>query len=72
MKHTLEGSKWFPYIAWGTVVIFALFTYNLLSGIKESILVLEAKTEENNEAISEYIAIKKEQHATSSLTRQAP
>ena len=62
MKHTLEGSKWFPYIAWGTVFLFALFTYNLLTGIKESILVLEEKTEENNKAINEYIAIKKQQN----------
>ena len=50
MHNTLESSKYFPYIAWTTVIGFALFTYFLtirvqteLSDIGDSVERLEQK-----------------------------
>lgn len=34
MKNTLEGHKWFPYIAWATVIGFALFTYMITTHVR--------------------------------------
>ena len=58
---TLEGNKAFPYIAWATVVLFALFTYSLISGIQESTAFLAEKTQETETAMNTYVAIKKAQ-----------
>lgn len=41
---TLEGHKVFPYIAWTTLVLFSLFTYNLVLDLKASVAELEAQT----------------------------
>lgn len=41
---TLEGHKAFPYIAWTTVVLFSLFTYNLVLDLRASITKLEKQT----------------------------
>ena len=50
MNNSLESSKFFPYVAWTTVVLFALFTYSLtmrlqseLSNINNGIDRLEQK-----------------------------
>lgn len=61
MKNTLEGSRLFPYIAWSAVILFALFTYSLISGIKESTAYLAEKTEENRIALDTFTALKKVQ-----------
>ena len=29
MNNTLESSKYFPYVAWTTIIAFAIFTYLL-------------------------------------------
>lgn len=50
MNNSLESSKFFPYVAWTVVVLFALFTYSLtmrlqseLSNINNGIDRLEQK-----------------------------
>ena len=58
---TIEGNEAFPYIACATVVLFALFTYSLISGIKESTAYLDEKTQETETAMNTYVAIKKAQ-----------
>lgn len=64
MKNTLEGSQLFPYIAWTAVILFALFTYSLISSIKESTAYLAEKTEENKAALDTFITVKKTQGHT--------
>ncbi len=59
---TLEGNKAFPYIAWGTVVLFSLFTYSLISGIQESTAYLAERTQETNAAVDTFVAVKKIQN----------
>lgn len=59
---TLEGHRAFPYIAWGTVLLFSLFTYSLISGIQESTAYLAEKTKETNVAVDTFIAVKKIQN----------
>ncbi len=61
MKNTLEGSKFFPYIAWSVVLLFTLFTYSLVSGIKESTAFLAEKTKENEAAMDTLVKVKKMQ-----------
>jgi hypothetical protein len=68
MKHTLEGSKLFPYIAWGAVILFALFTYSLISGIKESTAFLAEKTQENEAAMTTLVKVKKMQQQKATVT----
>jgi hypothetical protein len=61
MKNTLEGSKFFPYLAWSAVILFALFTYSLIAGIKESTALLTEKTKENEAAMDTLVKAKKMQ-----------
>ena len=44
---TLEGNKIFPYIAWTTLLLFSLFTYNLVLDLKASVAQLEKQTNSN-------------------------
>jgi hypothetical protein len=44
---TLEGHKFFPYIAWGALVLFSLFTYNLVLNLQASFDELEKQTNSN-------------------------
>lgn len=37
MNNTLESSKFFPYIAWATVIAFAIFTYLLTVRLNEQL-----------------------------------
>jgi len=37
MKHALESQKWFPYIAWTTVICFTFFTGTLVVQLNETI-----------------------------------
>lgn len=37
MKNSLESSKFFPIIAWTTVVCFAYFTYTLTTRLKDEL-----------------------------------
>ncbi len=52
MNNTLESYKIFPYVAWGLVIGFAIFTYILtmrvndeISGIDNSVNDLEMRVE---------------------------
>lgn len=56
MNHTLESHKFFPFIAWGLVIGFGLFTYFLavrmqeeLTGISVSVERLEEKIDNMGE-----------------------
>jgi len=40
----LEAQKVFPYVAWITVIMFSIFTYNLVRELKVSVQELEAQT----------------------------
>jgi hypothetical protein len=44
---TLEGHKAFPYIAWATLFLFSLFTFNLVLELKASVSELEKQTYSN-------------------------
>ncbi len=68
MKNTLEGSKFFPYVAWSSVILFALFTYSLVSGIQKSTAYLAERTEENKAAIETLVQIKKLQNQKAAVT----
>lgn len=53
MKQTLESHKAFPYIAWGTIILFALFVFNMavnlqddLTQLNNSVTRMEASLEE--------------------------
>ncbi len=37
MNNTLEGNKFFPYIAWTLVVGFAIFTYSLTTRVQSEL-----------------------------------
>jgi hypothetical protein len=37
MQHTLEKHRFFPYIAWATVISFALFTYTLAMDLQDDL-----------------------------------
>ncbi|HMA77790.1 MAG TPA: hypothetical protein VKP88_01455 [Candidatus Paceibacterota bacterium] len=39
---SLEKHPWFPYIAWGTVIGFALFVGSLTLSISKDVAALEA------------------------------
>ncbi len=43
---TLEASKFFPYVAWSTVLLFSLLTYNLVRELQISVAALEQQTNE--------------------------
>ncbi len=43
---TLEASKFFPYAAWSTVLLFSLLTYNLVRELQVSVAALEQQTNE--------------------------
>lgn len=51
MKHTLEASKLFPYIAIGAILLFVFFAYRLLSGVGETASPLRDKMDVKVEAI---------------------
>jgi len=53
MKHTLEGHKFFPYIAWTLVIGFVLFTYTLTIRLTEATNSLETKTQATVTAVQE-------------------
>ncbi len=49
MKHALEEQKFFPIIAWATVIGFAVFTYTLADKLRkdaEDIFVHASLTEQ--------------------------
>ena len=56
---TLEASKAFPYVAWITVVMFSVFTYNLVSQLKDSIKELDQQTTALDQSIQALHAVKK-------------
>lgn len=37
MHNTLESHKFFPYVAWGLVISFALFTYMLTVNVQKEL-----------------------------------
>ena len=37
MNNTLESSKFFPYVAWATIIAFAIFTYLLTVRLNEQL-----------------------------------
>ena len=37
MNNTLEGHKFFPYMAWATIILFAFFTYSLASNLQDDL-----------------------------------
>lgn len=39
----LEAYKIFPYVAWGLVIIFAIFVYNITSDLKQVTRDLQAQ-----------------------------
>ncbi len=43
---TLEASKFFPYVAWSTILLFSLLTYNLVRELQVSVAALEQQTNE--------------------------
>jgi hypothetical protein len=52
MNNTLESSKFFPYVAWATIIAFAIFTYLLtlrlndqLDSISSGVESLESRVE---------------------------
>lgn len=45
MRHVLEGSKLFPYIAWAVVLGFAFFTYSLASQLQDDLGTLSHKVD---------------------------
>lgn len=45
MKFTLEGHKFFPYVAWALVIGFVLFTYSLTIELTESSSELSKRKE---------------------------
>lgn len=51
MKFTLEGHKFFPYIAWGLVIGFVLFTYTLTIRLTEATHSLEERRDNTVSAI---------------------
>lgn len=53
MKHTLEGSRAFPYIAWTTLIVFAVFTYYLAMELRETAAYLGDKMDNNVQALEE-------------------
>lgn len=57
--HTLEASKAFPYIAWVTVVMFSVFTYNLVSQLKDSVQELDQQTTALEQSIQILHTVKK-------------
>ena len=59
MKHALEGSKIFPYLAWGVVLLFFIFVFFLLSELKKSTAFLEEKTQQNIAAMKNSKASKR-------------
>ena len=50
---TLERHKVFPYIAWGTLLFFTLFTYYLVLQLQEAVSGLEERTQMNVTAVKE-------------------
>lgn len=48
---TLEGHKVFPFIAWTTLILFALLTYFLAAELQETTAYLEEVTQEKVDAI---------------------
>ena len=58
MKHTLEGSKLFPYIAWITFVLLSLFLLHLTKELQKSSAYLGEKTQQNLAAIDNLEKIK--------------
>ena len=53
MKHVLEGSKLFPYIAWITFIMFSLFLFQLTRELQKSATFLNDKTQQNLAALDE-------------------
>jgi len=51
MNNTLESHKLFPFVAWGLVIGFAAFTYNLTMNVQEELTDIgdgvEAKNTKN-------------------------
>lgn len=43
-KHALERHRFFPYIAWATVVLFALFVYSIVQDLNATTSALKAST----------------------------
>lgn len=41
MNHTIEGNRLFPYIAWATIILFAIFTCYLALELQESAAYLD-------------------------------
>lgn len=48
---TLEANKAFPYIAWTTVILFALFTVHLALELQQSAVYLGDKSQTNVAAL---------------------
>ena len=53
MEHTLEKHKFFPYIAWTTVIAFAVFTYSLATNLQTSFDTLDEKARYQEQVLSE-------------------
>lgn len=49
----LERHKAFPYIAWGTMLLFTMFTYYLVLQLQEAVAGLEERTQQNVTAVRE-------------------
>lgn len=52
-KHAVEGYKFFPFIAWGLVIFFAIFVYSLAvelrvisENLRQSAMHLELRANE--------------------------
>lgn len=46
MNHTIESSKLFPYIAWTTVILFALFTYSVAQNVRTQLNEIAQQTDQ--------------------------
>lgn len=53
VKYTLEKHRVFPIVAWTLIIGFVFFTYNLTLNLSDTAGVLEAKTQQNIDALGE-------------------
>ncbi|QQR64890.1 hypothetical protein IPH92_05065 [Candidatus Kaiserbacteria bacterium] len=53
MNNSIESSKYFPYIAWITVVGFAFFTYSLTTRMQEQLADIGDGVERLEQKINE-------------------
>lgn len=46
MNNTLESSKFFPYVAWATIIAFAIFTYLLTVRLNDQLDAISTSVED--------------------------